>query len=95
MLCGEMIQECETVEMTACGDNCGMTLTYDQVNCGEFSFEVDVPSGWQDIFWTINGELQGRLSRIHAEHPVHRRRGAMKFAPTYENAQLRFSTKSV
>ena len=91
--CNELIQECETVEMTACDDNCGMTLTYDQVNCGEFSFEVDVPSGWQDIFWTINGEPYGFLA--FTQNIQFTEEGVYEICATYENAQCGFNQECV
>lgn len=50
---------CETFIITpACieGIDCSMTLDVNQEDCGNFSVVATVPSGWQNVSWTLNGE---------------------------------------
>ena len=54
---------CESFEVTpGCleGVDCGMTLTVNEVDCGNFNVVATVPSGWQNVSWTLNDEpLEG------------------------------------
>jgi hypothetical protein len=86
--CNELIQACEVVNMTACTNDCEMVLNMNQVNCGEFVFDVQVESGWQDIFWTINGEPYGFLAWNQTIQFT--QDGIYEICATYENAQCGF-----
>lgn len=51
---------CETIALTSCLD-CGIYLNYEETECGQFTFTSDVPSGWQDVHWTVNEQPQPGL----------------------------------
>lgn len=86
--CKQTVQQCELIQMIDCADDCGMTLTSEQVNCGEFNFNVDVPSGWQNVSWTINGEAYGGL--VWEQNIQFLEEGTYEICATYENAQCGF-----
>jgi hypothetical protein len=86
--CNELIQACEVVNMTACTNDCEMVLNMNQVNCGAFVFDVQVQSGWQDIFWTVNGEPYGFLAWNQTIQFAEE--GIYEICATYENAQCGF-----
>ena len=86
--CGELVSQCETVQMTACADDCGMVLSVNQFNCGGFAFDVQVLSGWQNINWTINGEPYGL--QTWNQNIQFTEEGIYEICATYENAQCGF-----
>lgn len=51
---------CETITVTSCVD-CSIELNYQETECGEYIFTADVPSGWQDVYWTVNEQPQPGL----------------------------------
>ena len=62
--CPQSVTWCETFTVTpACieGVDCGMALAVNQVDCGNFSVVATVPSGWQNVSWTLNGEAYNDL----------------------------------
>lgn len=86
--CGQLISQCEMVQMTACADDCGMALSVNQFNCGGFVFDVQVLSGWQNINWTINGEPYGL--QTWNQNIQFTEEGIYEICATYENAQCGF-----
>ncbi|MGF1564988.1 MAG: T9SS type A sorting domain-containing protein [Flavobacteriales bacterium] len=57
--CPEGVFWCETFTVTSgCieGIDCGLSLATQQADCGNFSVVATVPSGWQNVSWTLNGE---------------------------------------
>lgn len=54
---------CFTQLVNSCVD-CGIAIDYEEDECGEFVFTATVPSGWQDVVWTQNGESFGLLSWV-------------------------------
>lgn len=54
------VEWCETITVTSCLD-CSISLSYEETECGQFTFTSDVPSGWQDVHWTVNEQPQPGL----------------------------------
>lgn len=56
--CPQGVFWCETFTVTpGCleGIDCGLSLATQQADCGNFSVVATVPSGWQNVSWTLNG----------------------------------------